>query len=129
MKKLLFLSLGAIFFSACGNGNVDKVKNYTLSTFNTMTIGNAIEGSKICKDVKWEDLSKDGLSVVRVICYESDEYIKERNTKIENKYNKDLENYNKNIQSYETRLNDAIEDKKKKIEENIKRSQKSRDDV
>ena len=113
MKKVLFFSMLACAFVACGGGNVDKVKNATLRGYDTMTISAAIEGSKICASIKYEDVSKDGLNAVKIICTESNEQIAGRNAKLEENYNVELEKYNENVKRYEKALKDAIEKNKK----------------
>ena len=90
MKKVLFFSMLACAFVACGGGNVDKVKNATLRGYDTMTIGAAIEGSKICESIKYEDISKDGLNAVKIICAEESKRIKA-------KYDEELKKHNENL--------------------------------
>ena len=113
MKKVLFFSMLTCAFVACGGGNVDKVKNATLRGYDTMTISAAIEGSKICASIKYEDVSKNGLNAVKIICTESNEQIAGRNAKLEENYNVELEKYNENVKRYEKALKDAIEKNKK----------------
>lgn len=123
MKKTLLFSLIASAFIACGNGNVEKVKNATLRGYDTMTIGAAIEGSKICASIKYEDVSKDGLNAVKIICTESNEQIAGRNAKLEESYNAELEKYNENVKRYEQALKNAIEKNKKDRDAAIARLQ------
>lgn len=121
MKKVLLFSVFA--FIACGNGNVDKVKNATLRGLDTMSVSAAIEGSKICKDIKYEDISKDGLNLVKISCAESSEQIKARNTKLEEKYNAQLQRYNESAKEYENLLKKAIEKNEKDRDQAIARLQ------
>lgn len=93
MKKVLFFSMLACAFVACGGGNVDKVKNATLRGYDTMTISAAIEGSKICASIKYEDVSKDGLNLVKMTCTENQARIKER-------YEKELAKNNEYLSGY-----------------------------
>ena len=53
MKYVLSVALAALFLAGCGEDEVELVKNYTLPDFKSMSIGTAIEGSKICKSVTW----------------------------------------------------------------------------
>lgn len=121
MKKVLLFSVFA--FIACGNGNVDKVKNATLRGLDTMSVSAAIEGSKICKDIKYEDISKDGLNLVKISCAESSEQIKARNTELEEKYNAQLQRYNESAKKYENLLKKAIEKNEKDRDQAIARLQ------
>lgn len=123
MKKVLLSSMLVCAFIACGGGNVDKVKNATLRGYDTMTIGAAIEGSKICANIKYEDISKDGLNAVKIICAESNEQIAVRNAKLEESYNAELEKYNENVKRYEQALKNAIEKNKKDRDAAIARLQ------
>lgn len=121
--KILLLSTAASVFIACGNENVEKVKSSTLRGLDTMTIGAAIEGSKICKDIKYEDISKDGLKVVKITCDENAEQIKVRNDKLENKYNEEVQRYNQSVKNYDEALKNAIEKNKKDRDQAIARLQ------
>lgn len=123
MKKTLLFSLIASAFIACGNGNVEKVKNATLRGYDTMTIGAAIEGSKICENIKYEDISKDGLNAVKITCAESSAQIAARNAKLEEGYNAELENYNESVKRYEQALKKAIEKNEKDRDQAIARLQ------
>ncbi len=44
------------------------VKNYTLPDFKSMSIGTAIEGSKICKNITWSKEENGGLKTVKMVC-------------------------------------------------------------
>ena len=44
------------------------VKNYTLPDFKSMSIGTAIEGSKICKNITWSKEESGGLKTVKMVC-------------------------------------------------------------
>ncbi|WP_267523286.1 hypothetical protein [Campylobacter sp. MG1] len=68
MKKFLFSTVCALALIGCGDSNIDIVKNATLDINKTMTIGAAIDGSKQCESVKWEDTSKDGQNIVTATC-------------------------------------------------------------
>lgn len=51
MKYVLGAALAAFIFAGCGDDDVGLVKNYTLPDFKSMSIGAAIESSKICKNI------------------------------------------------------------------------------
>lgn len=106
--RILLLSVVAAAFVGCGSGNVDKVKNATLKGFDTMSIGAAVEGSKICADIKYEDISKDGLNAVLLTCAENSEQIAKRNEKLENEYKNALESYNESVKKYDEALKSEI---------------------
>lgn len=91
--RILLLSLVASAFVACGNENVEKVKNSTLRGLDTMTIGAAIEGSKICADLDYKDTSKDGLKSVLIVCKEEPSRAKARYDKDEAQNNEYLARY------------------------------------
>ncbi|WP_297894418.1 hypothetical protein [uncultured Campylobacter sp.] len=44
------------------------MKNYTLPDFKSMSIGTAIEGSKICKNITWSKEENGGLKTVKMVC-------------------------------------------------------------
>ena len=121
--RILLLSVAASIFVACGNENVEKVKNSTLRGLDTMTIGAAIEGSKICKSINYEDVSKDGLKAVKVTCDENSDQIKVRNDKLENKYNEAMQRYNQSVKNYDEALKNAIEKNQKDRDQAIARLQ------
>ena len=68
MKYALGAALAAFIFAGCGDDDVGLVKNYTLPDFKSMSIGAAIEGSKICKSVSWSKEENGGLKTVRMVC-------------------------------------------------------------
>lgn len=107
MKKILFFSMLACAFVACGGGNVDKVKNATLRGYDTMTISAAIEGSKICASIKYEDVSKEGLNVVKITCKEYPEIDKKRHEKWVNDYKNSI---NQDIKSIKNSLKGEVSD-------------------
>ncbi len=65
---MVCLARGAFFFEGCGEDEVELVKNYTLPDFKSMSIGTAIEGSKICKSVTWSKEENGGLKMVKMVC-------------------------------------------------------------
>jgi len=68
MKYVLSVALAALFLAGCGEDEVELVKNYTLPDFKSMSIGTAIEGSKICKSVTWSKEENGGLKMVKMVC-------------------------------------------------------------
>ncbi|WP_298082377.1 hypothetical protein [uncultured Campylobacter sp.] len=68
MKYVLSAVLAALFLAGCGEDEVELVKNYTLPDFKSMSIGTAIEGSKICKSVTWSKEENGGLKTVKMVC-------------------------------------------------------------
>ena len=68
MKYALGAALAALIFAGCGDDDVGLVKNYTLPDFKSMSIGAAIEGSKICKNITWSKEEKGGLKTVKMLC-------------------------------------------------------------
>ncbi len=68
MKYALGIALAAFILTGCGEDEVELVKNYTLPDFKSMSIGTAIEGSKICKSVTWSKEENGGLKTVKMVC-------------------------------------------------------------
>ncbi len=68
MKYALGAALAALIFAGCGDDDVGLVKNYTLPDFKSMSIGAAIEGSKICKNITWSKEENGGLKTVKMLC-------------------------------------------------------------
>ena len=68
MKYALGVALATLIFTGCGADEVELVKNYTLPDFKSMSIGTAIEGSKICKSVTWSKEENGGLKMVKMVC-------------------------------------------------------------
>ena len=68
MKYVLGAALAALIFAGCGDNDVELVKNYTLPDFKSMSIGAAIEGSKICKNITWSKEENGGLKTVKMVC-------------------------------------------------------------
>ena len=68
MKYVLGAALAALIFAGCGDDDVELVKNYTLPDFKSMSIGAAIEGSKICKNIAWSKEENGGLKTVKMVC-------------------------------------------------------------
>lgn len=68
MKYGLGAVLAAFIFTGCGDDDVGLVKNYTLPDFKSMSIGAAIEGSKICKNITWSKEENGGLKTVKMLC-------------------------------------------------------------
>lgn len=68
MKYALGAALAAFIFAGCGADEIQLVKDYTLPDFESMSIGTAIEGSKICKNITWSKEENGGLKTVKMIC-------------------------------------------------------------
>ena len=68
MKYVLSAVLAAFILTGCGEDEIQLVKNYTLPDFKSMSIGTAIEGSKICKSVTWSKEENSGLKTVKMVC-------------------------------------------------------------
>ena len=68
MRYALGVALAAFILAGCGDDDVGLVKNYTLPDFKSMSIGTAIEGSKICKSVTWSKEENGGLKMVKMVC-------------------------------------------------------------
>ena len=68
MKYVLGAALAALILAGCGEDEVGLVKNYTLPNFKSMSIGAAIEGSKICKNITWSKEENGGLKTVKMVC-------------------------------------------------------------
>ena len=76
MKYVLSAVLAAFILTVCGEDEIQLVKNYTLPDFKSMSIGTAIEGSKICKSVTWSKEENGGLKTVKMVCDVDMELIK-----------------------------------------------------
>ena len=68
MRYALGVALATLIFTGCDADEVELVKNYTLPDFKSMSIGTAIEGSKICKSVTWSKEENGGLKMVKMVC-------------------------------------------------------------
>ena len=68
MKYALGVALATLILTGCGEDEVELVKNYTLPDFKSMSIGSAIEGSKICKNITWSKEENRGLKTVKMLC-------------------------------------------------------------
>ena len=68
MRYALGVALAAFILTGCGEDEIQLVKNYTLPDFKSMSIGTAIEGSKICKSVTWSKEENGGLKMVKMVC-------------------------------------------------------------
>nr|WP_314380074.1 hypothetical protein [uncultured Campylobacter sp.] len=68
MKYVLGAALATFILTGCGEDEVELVKNYTLPDFKGMSIGAAIEGSKICKNITWSKEENGGLKTVKMTC-------------------------------------------------------------
>ena len=68
MKYALGAALAAFIFAGCGADEIQLVKDYTLPDFESMSIGTAIEGSKICKNITWSKEENGGLKTVKMVC-------------------------------------------------------------
>ena len=82
MKYALGAALATLILTGCGADEVELVKNYTLPDFKSMSIGTAIEGSKICKSVTWSKEENGGLKMVKMVCDLDMELINARNKEI-----------------------------------------------
>ncbi len=71
MKKL-FASVcigSALFFSGCSDNKIKEVKNGVLDFDKTLTIGQAFDNYKYCKNVNWKSAKTDnGRDFVQVTC-------------------------------------------------------------
>ena len=68
MKYALGVALATLIFTGCGADEIELVKNYTLPDFKSMSIGTAIEGSKMCKNITWSKEENGGLKTVKMVC-------------------------------------------------------------
>ncbi len=68
MKYVLSAALAALILVGCGEDEVGLVKNYTLPDSKSMSIGAAIEGSKICKNITWSKEENGGLKTIKMVC-------------------------------------------------------------
>ena len=68
MRYALGVALATLIFTGCGADEVELVKNYTLPDFKSMSIGTAIEGSKMCKNITWSREENGGLKTVKMVC-------------------------------------------------------------
>lgn len=96
MKSLKILASVAVLttLTACGGSNVKLVKNYTFNALKSMPVGTAIDGSPLCKKVKWKDESTKEQKFVSASCSMNDELVKEyfdRNSKIFQQFKENTE--------------------------------------
>jgi len=71
MNKILKLALLAVMvlFLGCSDRKISTVKNGVLEFDKALTVGEAFDNYKYCKDVKWESFETDnGRNVVQVTC-------------------------------------------------------------
>ena len=68
MKYALGVALATLILTGCGADEIELVKNYTLPDFKSMSIGTAIEGSKMCKNITWSREENGGLKTVKMVC-------------------------------------------------------------
>ena len=68
MKYALGVALATLISTGCGTDEIQLVKDYTLPDFKSMSIGTAIEGSKICKNITWNKEENGGLKTVKMVC-------------------------------------------------------------
>ena len=70
MKKLVgALLAGSLLFIGCSDKKVASVKNGVLNFDKSLTVGEAFDNYKYCKDVKWESFKTDnGRNIVQVTC-------------------------------------------------------------
>ena len=107
MKSLKILASVAVLttLTACGGSNVKLVKNYTFNALKSMPVGTAIDGSPLCKKVKWQDESTKEQKFVSASCSMNDELVKEHfdiNSKMFQEFKNDMENRkDKHIKSLE----------------------------
>jgi len=149
MKKIvsiLGILLVVLFFIGCSNRDIKIVKDGVLNFDKTITVGEAFDNYKYCKDVKWDSgVTENGRHFVEVIC-NYDIYNKDNSKFFRNLFkqkgivrtdiiyqfdiNKDgktfelrgefIKSYYKNGKTYsnnESNLNDALMDLKKIYEE------------
>ena len=103
MRYALGVALAAFILTGCGEDEVELVKNYTLPDFKSMSIGTAIEGSKICKSVTWSKEENGGLKTVKMVCDLDMERMK---TKIVQDKTESLKSYKQ--RALDTSLNNAM---------------------
>ena len=68
MKYALDAVLATLISTGCGADEIQLVKDYTLPDFKSMSIGAAIEGSKICKNITWSKEENGRLKTVKMVC-------------------------------------------------------------
>lgn len=71
MKKLIniLLLVFIVTFLGCGDRKVEMVKNGVLNFDKSLTVGEAFDNYKYCKNVKWESFTTDnGREIVQVTC-------------------------------------------------------------
>jgi len=68
MKYALGVALTTLISTGCGADEIQLVKDYTLPDFKSMSIGTAIESSKICKNITWNKEENGGLKTVKMLC-------------------------------------------------------------
>ena len=97
MKSLKILASVAVLttLTACGGSNVKTVKNYTFDFNKSMNVGTAIDGSPLCKKVKWQDESTKEQKFVTAACFMNDELVKEYFDDNEKRYKQMTENLEK----------------------------------
>ncbi len=68
MKYALGAALATLILIGCGADEIQLVKDYTLPDFKSMSIGTAIEDSKLCKNITWSKEENGGLKTVKMVC-------------------------------------------------------------
>ena len=68
MKKFIAISLFALLFTACDDGNVKKIKEGFLELDKSVSIGYVLDSYKDCGDLSWSSQAKDGKDFVVAKC-------------------------------------------------------------
>ena len=66
MFKIIFTTILIVLFTGCfNNGNIDTVKNGTMSIDESLTIGQAFDNWNECENNKWDSIvEKNGRNIV-----------------------------------------------------------------
>ena len=70
MFKIIFTTILIVLFTGCfNNGNIDTVKNGTMSIDESLTIGQAFDNWNECENSKWDSIvEKNGRNIVVFSC-------------------------------------------------------------
>ena len=70
MFKIIFTTILIVLFTGCfNNGNIDTVKNGTMSIDESLTIGQAFDNWNECENNKWDSIvEKNGRNIVEFNC-------------------------------------------------------------
>ena len=70
MFKIIFTTILIVLFTGCfNNGNIDTVKNGTMSIDESLTIGQAFDNWNECENNKWDSIvEKNGRNIVVFSC-------------------------------------------------------------